>query len=314
MSIQNFPAKLQAAIQQKFLQREFQEGLESTLTYRNIADLETFPANVGETITKTRKGLKAPVTTPLDPTTNTNLDNGLTPSTWTIEQYTLGVDMYGDTIDLNMVTQGVGIADQFLHNARTNGVQAMQSVDRVARNILNAAYMSGNTKVTATLGAPAATINVDDIRGFQQQIVNGALADVSTANKMVVYVHGNAYNLQAVAVDGTNASSVAAFGGKSGTLTFDANVTVADGTIGNAVTGYYAPTVLRVGGRLTTAGLLSTDAFGMSIALDAVTQLRNNAVPTVDGFYECYLDNTSARQLFADADFKELYRGAGAAK
>ena len=31
------------------------------------------------------------------------------------------INMFGDTIDLNMVTQRVGIEDQFLHNSYTNG-------------------------------------------------------------------------------------------------------------------------------------------------------------------------------------------------
>lgn len=76
------------------------------------------------------------MTTPLNPTGNTNFDNGLSPSGWSVEQYTLSINQYGDTIDLNMVTSGVGIASQFLANANTNGVQAMQSLDRLARNTL----------------------------------------------------------------------------------------------------------------------------------------------------------------------------------
>jgi len=48
--------------------------------------------------------------------------------------------MYGDTIDLNTVTQKVGIKSQFMQNAKANGIQAAQSLDRIARNKLFAAY------------------------------------------------------------------------------------------------------------------------------------------------------------------------------
>jgi hypothetical protein len=33
-------------------------------------------------------------------------------------------------------------------------------------------------------------------------------------------------------------------------------------------------------------------------------------VPEIDGAYNCYLDPVSARQLFADPDFKQLFQGA----
>ena len=65
MPIQNFPAALQPIIQQNFLEREFQEGIQSMLSYRSIARREAFPNKIGETVTKTRPGLKAPVTTPI---------------------------------------------------------------------------------------------------------------------------------------------------------------------------------------------------------------------------------------------------------
>ena len=168
MPIQNFPSQLQPIIQQGFLAREFHDGLQSRLSFRAIADREVFPNRIGETVTKTRKGLKSPVTTPMVPSVNTNFDNGMTPSSWSVEPYTLTINQYGDTIDLNMVTEGVGIASQFLANARTNGVQAMQSLDRIARNTLFGGapggvggYLGGNTRVNTALAAAAKTIFVD---------------------------------------------------------------------------------------------------------------------------------------------------------
>ena len=312
MAIQNFPASLQPIIQQGFLEREFQDGIQSMLAYRAAATREIFRTNIGETLTKTKPGLKAPVTTPMVSSANTNLDNGLTPSTWTVEQYTLTLAMYGDTIDLNTVTNRVGIVNQFMQNAKTNGVQAATSIDRIARNKLFAAYMGGNTRVRTTLGAPAATINVDDVTGFKTVLVNGVPTPISGGAPLAVTVGSNVYSCTGFTVDGGNVSTT--FNGASGTLTFSGNVTVLDGTAGNAIVSSFAPTILRPSGRSTTAALVGTDLFTMGIALDAVALLRRNGVPAINGLYNCHLDPVSSRQLFADPDFKVLFQGQSASQ
>lgn len=322
MPIQNMPASLQNAIQQGFLEREFQSGLQSAIGYRAVADRVPVSINVGETVTKTRAGLKAPVTTPLSASSNTNLDNGLTPTAQTIEQYTLGIDQYADTIDLNIVTSQVGIANQFLLNARTNGIQARQSLDRIARNKLFEAYMGGNTKVRTTLGAPALTINVDDVRGFEYVLGTGAMAGkyvaVSATYTAPVLIGSNLYTLVGTTRDGSNVSSLSAFGGASGTLTFSGNVTVADGTAGNIVSHANCPVLIRPNGKwkggsalaatTTTASLASTDVLTLGVIEDAIANLRNNT-GMQDQIFNLYLDNVSMRQLFADQDFKLMYQG-----
>lgn len=316
MPIQNMPASLQNAIQQGFLEREFQSGLQSALGYRAIADREPVSINVGETVTKTRAGLKAPVTTPLNAASNTNLDNGLTPTAQTIEQYTLGIDQYADTIDLNIVTSQVGIANQFLLNARTNGIQARQSLDRIARNALFAAYLGAHTRVRTTLGAPAATVNVDDVRGFEQVLNNGKMVAVSGSFTASVLVGSNTYTLIGTARDGSNVSTTP--GGYSGTLTFSGNVTVADATAGNRVDHANGPVLVRPNGKWTggsaygattsVAALAGTDVLTLGVIEDAIAQLRNNT-GIQDQLFNLYLDNVSMRQLFADQDFKLMYQG-----
>ena len=87
MGIQNFPLALQPIIQHQFL-GGFEQALRSRLGYRACADREAFAVGIGETLTKTRVGLRPTVTTPLAPANNTNFDNGislpLTP--WSVEQ------------------------------------------------------------------------------------------------------------------------------------------------------------------------------------------------------------------------------------
>src|ERR1700744_6289816 len=207
MGIQNFPVSLQPIIQQCFLEREFSQALRSRLGYRACADRVDVAVGIGETLTKTRAGLKPTVTTPLAPATNTNLDNGLTSTSWGVEQYTISINLYAATTDLNVVTERVGIASQFLQNSYVNGEQAARSLDELSRNALFGAYMGGNTRVRTTLASAGPTVPVDDVRGFQTVFVNGVQQAVSTSASMAVTIGSDYYTLIGVPVDATNVST-----------------------------------------------------------------------------------------------------------
>ena len=311
MGIQNFPAALQPIIQQGFLEREFQAALHSRLGYRAVADREEFAVGIGETLTKTRAGLKPSITTPLAPATNTNLDNGLVPASFGVEQYTLTLNFYAATADLNIVTSRVGIASQFLLNAAINGEQAARSLDELARNALFGAYFGGNTRVRVPLAVAAAAVDVDDIRGFAAAFVNGVATPVSAGNPLTVTVGSDAYTLVAAAADPVNAST--APNGVSGTLTFSGDVTTADAAAGATVQAATASAILRPNGGSNTSQVTAADELDMTTLLSAVATLRQNAVPEIDGAYNCYLDPQSARQLFNDQAFQRLFTGATSA-
>lgn len=311
MGIQNFPPALQPIIQQGFLEREFEQALRSRLGYRACADREIFAVGIGETLTKTRVGLKPTITTPLAPNTNTNFDNGLSPTSWGVEQYTISINHYAATTDLNMVTSRVGIASQFLENAYVNGEQAARSLDELARNALFSSYFGGNTRVRTTLGSAGPTISVDDIRGFQYAFVNGVQQPVSASNTLTVTVGSDLYTLVGATPDASNVST--APNGISGVLSFSSSVSVSDGTAGNTVMASTASVVVRPSQRTNTAQIQASDTLTMASLLDAVSKLRLNAVPEIGGVYNCYLDPVSARQLFADPDFKQLFQGATSA-
>ena len=311
MGIQNFPAALQPIIQNGFLEREFQAALESRLGYRMCADRQDFAVGIGETLTKTRAGLKPSVITPTAPATNTNLDNGLTPATFGVEQFTITLNHYAATTDLNMVTSRVGIASQFLLNAAINGEQAARSLDELARNALFNPYFGGNTRVRTTLVSAGPAVAVDDVRGFQMVFINGVQTPVGAGTSLSVAVGSSNYSLIGVTPDAVNNSS--APNGISGVLTFSSSVPVTDATAGNTVTATTASAIMRPNGRTNTSLLQSTDVLTMATLLNAVAQLRLNAVPEIDGVYNCYLDPISARQLFADNDFRQLFQGATSA-
>jgi hypothetical protein len=242
---------------------------------------------------------------------NTNLDNGLSAGVWGIEQYTISINLYAATTDLNVVTERVGIASQFLQNAYVNGEQAARSLDELSRNALFGAYLGGNTRIRTTLTSAGPTVSVDDVRGFLTVFVNGIQQPVSSSSPMTVTIGSSIYTLVAAAVDTTNVST--APNGVSGVLTLSGNVSVVDGTAANTVMAASSATIVRPSQRGNTSLLTASDTLTMSNLLDAVAKLRLNAVPEIDGAYNCHLDPVSSRQLFADPDFKQLFQGATSA-
>ena len=159
-------------------------------------------------------------------------------------------------------------------------------------------YFGGNTRVRIDSEFGVGLVAVDDIRGFQT-VFSTAFRCLSAARtRCLVTVGSNAYTLDGAAADTTNLAT--APGGISGVLTFQANVTVADGTAGNTVQAANASVVFWPNGRTNTRNVDDGDQLTMASLLDAVAKLRMNAVPEIDGVYNCYLDPVSARQLFAD--------------
>ena len=305
MTFGPFPAQLQNAIQQNFLERAFVEALHNVLAYREIADKEVFPGRIGDTITKTRVGLMIPNITPLNPSTNTNLDNGLSPQQYSDEQYTLAIYQYPQLApDINLVDDETTIAAFAMKNAENLGIAQATALDRIARNALFNAYMGGNTVLTTS--ASSTSQPVDDTRGFQSVVVNGQVVPVSISNPLPIFVNGVANTVTAFSNDVSNVSSAASTGGTSGTLTLSNSVS---GTAGQAVIGLYAPVILRPNARASTAAIQSTDLLNMTTILSAVSQLRNNAVPKIRGAYNLYLNSTSMNELFQDSEFQILNRG-----
>lgn len=309
------PAPLDNAIQQGFLAREFIDPLKNILAYRKIADREVFPGRIGDSITKTRMGLMVPNTTPLNPSTNTNLDNGMTPQQYTDEQYVLSILQYPQLApDINLVDDEITISSFAMRNSFNLGVAQATAVDRIARQALFNAYMGGNTTITATLGAPALTVNVDDTRGFQTVVVStgttgGVVTPVSALNPLSIFINNVPYSVVGFTNDVINISSAISTGGISGTIILSANVAVVDGTAGNPVVSAFAPLIVRPNARQTTSALLGSDLLNMNSILNAIAYLRNNAVPKVNGAYNMFLNSSSMNQLYADPEFQLLTRG-----
>lgn len=312
MGVATFSGTLANAKQQNFLHREVEEGLDSIIGWRMVAVPEMVPAGIGETLTRTRKGrLVVPTQpTPTAGLSALDLNNGLSPLSYSIEQYTLTMGDYPVASgDLDTVQNQVGIFDQLLAISRNSGVYMAQLRDRLARNALMTAYQGGNSRVRVDLGAGSTTTcHVDDVTGFQQVLVNGVMVAVSGSNPLVVTETGTtpqALSVTAVAVDGTNHSTNPL--GMSGTFTF---ATATTPTGGDALVAANAPIMVRPSGKTTTATLAITDIMTTQLILDAVLTLQNNGIPPMaDGTYPMFAPPYTQRVLMADQDFKTWYAG-----
>jgi hypothetical protein len=337
MALNNLAGGIQNAIQTNMLQRVFEDSLRARLGFRAVAAREPFPANVGETITKTRPGLLPAMTTPLSAALNTDLTSGITPQNLNVEQYTLGVKMYGANTMLNQVTSKVAIASIFLQNADKLAEQAYRSVDTLAANALFSAGMSGGATTLST--GSATTLNVDSTAGI--------------VPPMVITINGHAYNVTAVTnpvltSSGLTAADFAAGNTVSGPGGFIAT-TVAGGSATalavNGVSGFpssypynvkinnnmYTVTALATPASLTTSGVVAGDfAAGQNVSaaggstivrlganpltiatiLGATNTLRSNNVPPDDaGFYTCYANPNHLTGLYQDPAFQSFQRG-----
>jgi hypothetical protein len=344
MALNDLPAAIQSVIQTGFLERRFNQALKAKLGFRAIADREPFAAAIGESLTKTRVGLLPAVTTPMAPAAVTDITSGLTNQNYSVEQYTLGIAQYAAPMQLNIATANVAIDDLYLQNAYALGEQALRSVDTLAQHALFDQYMGGNTFVTTTLGSPATAVHVDDVRGFfnSMNTLGQVVATSSSFPLTVAFNNGGTittYTLNSVLADGTAPATIVPWlanlafsgtssnssitpGGYSGTLTFSTNVTVANGTAGNAAVAATAPSIFRPSNASTNVmapatGSISSTAdtnngkITIQMILTAKATLSANGVPpvTAAGNYVLFADPIQLTGLFQDPAFQMFFRG-----
>jgi hypothetical protein len=137
-------------MQNGILDRVFQEALKPEFIFPAIADAMPWQGGLGDTKTFTRKGLLAPADHPI-----TGSDTSA--ATYSIEQWSVTMDQYGQAVDTNMLTAH-GAASKFLADVETLGINAGQSINQIARNKLYNAYAGGRTWATAAASSDTSII------------------------------------------------------------------------------------------------------------------------------------------------------------
>lgn len=223
------PAAIQAIMQDGMLERMFHESLLPELLFPQIAEVEAWQAGLGDTRIMTRNGLMTP-----DPTPTTGSD----PSTgsYDVEQWTVTMDQYGKSVDTNMLQSRMTLASKYLNDISRLGIQAGQTLNRLARNKLYAGYAGGRTWCTTTATSDS-TIIVASTDGFTHVLVDGVPTAVSASNPLTVTIDGVANTVTGV---------------DTGTNTLTLGTGRAD-TAGDAVVSAQAPYSVRAGTSNDTA-------------------------------------------------------------
>ena len=108
-------------------------------------------------------------------------------STYSLEQWSVTMDQFGNSMDTNMLGSAMALASKFLADSATLGINAGQSINQVARNKLYKGYAGGRTWCT-TAGTSDTSIIVQSTNGFEYNSVNGVPVAVSGANPLNVTI------------------------------------------------------------------------------------------------------------------------------
>lgn len=279
------PAAVRAMLQNGILDRVFQDALKPQFLFPSIADSMPWQGGLGDTKTFTRKGLLAPQTTAIT-------GSDASANTYNIEQWSVVMDQYGNSVDTNMLYSAMALASKYLADVETLGINAGQSLNQIARNRLYRAYMGGRTWCTATAGSDF-SIAVQSTNGFEQVLVNGVPTPVSATNPLPITCAGVANTVTGVTP------------GTPGTLTI--GTTRAD-TAGDAIVATNAPVTIRPTGN-TAFDLSGANIVTFAMFRSAVIRLRKMNVPTIGGYYVAHIPPDTEAELFADTTFQQALQG-----
>jgi hypothetical protein len=293
-------APVQRIIQQDYLIKAWMDALFPELLYRADATPELWEGKRGEEKLWSRTGLLDPVTEPLVPGNDPN------PDQYGIEQWRAIADQYGNNVDTHMPTSHVALANMLLRDVHTLGLNAGQSLNRLARNPLYRAYNAGNTVATVIAAIGAVQIHVASLNGFTEALDNGRPVPVSAVNTVTVTFPGIAEPDNFVIAA---APDIAAEPFGPGWLTLQNALTVGLAAR-QAVVAEDATVIHRVGGGNSVDAIAAADILTLQDIIDAVAILEGNDVKAhPDGYYHHHMSTTAKAQVFADNQFQRLHEG-----
>lgn len=287
--------------QKGLLERAFHDGLFPNLAYRAEAMPEEWPANTGQEIVMTRAGLLKPTVTPLTP--------GSEPAGQTVpyEQWVATLAQFADSIDTHMPTSTTANANLLLRNIHQLGLQAGQSVNRVARDSLFQAYLSGQTLSIAATLTTDTSIRVAALNGFTDVVVPGSNVrpqTVSTAYPLPITIGPSGSTVSA---------NVIGFIPDDGTDPLGPGVLLLAGQIGTVfasrvpVKSAYAPRMVLSAAGDSIDAIGAGDTLTLQQSITAMSFLRRaNVQPHDDGFYHAHISALGNAQFFADGVFQRL--------
>jgi hypothetical protein len=203
----------------------------------------------------------------------------------------------------------VAIASLFYRNAQQLGLSAGQTMNRLVRNRLYNAGLSGMTVATGSTQT-GSTLNVVRLNGFttarRPDLAAGSpvqFAPVSASNPLLIQVYDNGAWKNCTVTNFTPVVTGDQIG--PGSLTIAETLA---GTANRAIVMSLDRTVqVNVGGFNTIDGLTSSNILRLQDIRTAVNRMRQENAPAMpDGRYHCHLDPTSEGQVYQDTEWQRL--------
>jgi hypothetical protein len=289
------PDSLASVIQDGILERKIQDALKPILPWRSLCSQERHPGRIGERVIKTRTGL-------IQPSTQAAVKRvpGQDPPllTSSVEQFSYQIAPYGGALDIHLPSSYLAVENFFLEETGKLVFHAAQTVGRICRTQIFAAYGGGDTFTTNNPGSVTA-VTVKDVTGFDTVMVNGTPVAVSVTNTLAVTIGGVAKLVSAcVANDGSSPPR------GPGVLTITVAITYAQF---DQVIRTDAPKIIRQNSRATDHLIVAGDTATIATFRQAAAYMRTHNVPGIDGqiggLYGCFVNPNIENALFADLEF-----------
>lgn len=296
------PATVLDLNQKGLLARYFYDGLYPNLAYRAEFPFESWEGNSGQEIYETRSGLMSPVVEPLA------VGSEPQPQEVPYEQWLVQLNLIASAIDVHMPTSVTSNADLFLNKVKTFGLQAGQSVNRIARNAMLKAYLSGQTNLISAAVAGDTTLRVASLNGFTTVLntaVSAKPSQVSPATPQPAVLWNGATQITINVIGYVADDPTDPYG--PGTVYLQAAVGGAGSPIRSPLVAADAPTVIRSSGGLSVDAIGAGDTLQLQTIINAVALLRsNNVAPHDDGFYHAHISPVGNAGMFADPVYQRL--------
>ncbi len=291
--------QIRSLVQEGILERAFHDALFPRLLFRGEATPQIWPANVGDSMVFTGTGLIKPKQKPLVPGTDPQ------PSTFTSEQWSAQLQQYADTVDTHMPSSITAIANLMLRNAQQLGLSAGQTLNRIPRNRMFNAALSGHTVVDGTQGS-SVSVRVKRLNGF----TTARRPDLPQGSA-VRFDPVSANNPLAILIVATPASVVGFTADNPGDEVGPGVLTLAAVSGGvtdrDAILAVDRTKLVRVGGGDAVDAIGSSDLLKLADIRAAVARFWQSNVPEhPDGRFHCHLDPISQSQVFADPEWQRL--------
>lgn len=290
-----------ALVQENRIVAEFQDALFPKLIFRSECEDEEWGEQQGDSKIFTGEGIMPVTTAPVAPLSDAPV------ASYGREQWMATINRYGKSLDSHAPTSAAAAVKTILRDVKKLGENAGQTLNRICRDKLMNAGLSGHTVADGAQG-PTTTIRVKRLNGFTRarrpDLPAGAAVrfEPVSANNPLPIKYGNA-----LASSTTVVGYTADFPGDEigpGTITTSGAITVADR---DAIVADTATWIRRSGGGNRVDDLGNTDVLTLADLRAVLSRLSNMDVPRHgDGYYHGHLDPTSNNQIFGDNEWQRL--------